>query len=221
MGISIWTSDEFASKCLGIISRKMPNIKLTYFDLKGRGETTRMLFGIGGVEFEDFRLKDGWQDLKPTTPWGSLPILEVDGVVFGQSKAGHRFAAKLTGMAGNTVVEASIADSLVDGTSDALDAVISIVYGDKEQKETKMAEYKEKTLPAMLEKFQNILNKNKESGFFVGKSMTWADIHFFVTFNMIKEICGGDILDSSADLKALMERIAADEKVKAYMEKTA
>lgn len=33
-----------------------PKYVLTYFDLRGRGEVTRLLFKVAGVEFEDKRL---------------------------------------------------------------------------------------------------------------------------------------------------------------------
>jgi len=33
-----------------------PKYVLTYFDIRGRGEVTRLLFKVAGVEFEDKRL---------------------------------------------------------------------------------------------------------------------------------------------------------------------
>ena len=48
------------------------------------------------------------------TPWGRLPILEVDGVVLGQSLAISRYAAKLAGIAGSDALEAAKYDAIVD-----------------------------------------------------------------------------------------------------------
>lgn len=55
--------------------------KLTYFDAPvSRGEECRLALHVAGVDFEDVRLKpDQWQALKPTTPFGSVPILEWPG----------------------------------------------------------------------------------------------------------------------------------------------
>jgi len=40
------------------------------------------------VEFEDIRVSfEDWQEMKPKTPFGQLPTLEVDGKVFAQSNA--------------------------------------------------------------------------------------------------------------------------------------
>ena len=45
----------------------MPTYKLTYFDMPGRAETTRMVFVIAGVPFEDKRIsQEEWKTLKPS-----------------------------------------------------------------------------------------------------------------------------------------------------------
>merc|ERR1711982_261013 len=55
-----------------------PKVKLTYFNLRGRAEPTRMLLAYGGIEYEDCRVTPGfvdpteWMALKPKTPYGSL-----------------------------------------------------------------------------------------------------------------------------------------------------
>ena len=53
--------------------------KLTYFDISGsRGEECRLALFLAGVEFEDNRIKGpDWPALKPKTPYGSMPILEL------------------------------------------------------------------------------------------------------------------------------------------------
>lgn len=55
--------------------------RLTYFDAPvSRGEECRLALHIGGVDFEDHRIKrEDWLALKPTTPFGSLPLLEMPG----------------------------------------------------------------------------------------------------------------------------------------------
>ena len=59
----------------------MSKPKLTYFDAPvSRGEECRLALHAGGVDFEDNRIKrDAWAALKPTTPFGSLPVFEVEG----------------------------------------------------------------------------------------------------------------------------------------------
>jgi len=59
----------------------MAKPKLTYFDFSGsRGEECRLALAVAGIDFEDDRLAPGtWPDVKDTTPFGSLPILEIEG----------------------------------------------------------------------------------------------------------------------------------------------
>ncbi|MBK9265839.1 MAG: glutathione S-transferase family protein [Polyangiaceae bacterium] len=68
----------------------MSKPKLTYFDIAAsRGEECRLALYAAGVDFEDNRIKrDAWMALKPTTPFGSLPVFEVEGhPPLGQSNA--------------------------------------------------------------------------------------------------------------------------------------
>jgi glutathione S-transferase len=69
----------------------MSKPKLTYFDAPvSRGEECRLAFTLAGVEFEDIRIKrEDWPALKPKTPFGGLPTLEIPGhpEVLAQSNA--------------------------------------------------------------------------------------------------------------------------------------
>ena len=59
----------------------MTKPKLIYFDAPvSRGEECRLALHLAGVEFEDVRIKPAdWPAMKPTTPYGSMPILELPG----------------------------------------------------------------------------------------------------------------------------------------------
>merc|ERR1712025_1348017 len=53
----------------------MPEVKLTYFNLRARGEPSRLLLAYGGIKYEDERIappwdaESTWSTLKPTTPF--------------------------------------------------------------------------------------------------------------------------------------------------------
>jgi glutathione S-transferase len=66
-----------------------PKIKLTYFDIEGAGEPTRLALALSETKYEDVRIKfPEWKDLKPKTPYGNLPVMEIDdGPVKTQSGA--------------------------------------------------------------------------------------------------------------------------------------
>lgn len=59
----------------------MPKPKLTYFDAPvSRGEECRLALHIAGIDFEDVRLKrEQWHAIKPKSPYGGLPFLELPG----------------------------------------------------------------------------------------------------------------------------------------------
>ena len=75
----------------------MPRLKLSYFDFQGgRGEPARLALAIGGIPFEDDRVSTDWAKRKGQTPFGSLPVLDVDGQIVTQSNAINRYVGKLT-----------------------------------------------------------------------------------------------------------------------------
>lgn len=59
----------------------MTKPRLIYFDAAvSRGEECRLALHCAGVEFEDARIaRAAWPALKPTMPFGALPVLELPG----------------------------------------------------------------------------------------------------------------------------------------------
>ena len=52
--------------------------KLTYFNIRGRGEFLRYMFAYAGQNYIDDRVEQAdWPKLKPTVPFGQIPILEI------------------------------------------------------------------------------------------------------------------------------------------------
>src|SRR5262245_53046036 len=80
----------------------MTKPKLTYFDIAAsRGEECRLALFLAGVDFDDHRIpRDGtWLTLKPTTPFGSLPTLELPGKpTLGQSNAILEYVGRSFGL---------------------------------------------------------------------------------------------------------------------------
>lgn len=59
----------------------MSKPRLVYFDAPiSRGEECRLALHVAGIDFEDVRIKrEEWPAIKPTMPYGSLPVLEIPG----------------------------------------------------------------------------------------------------------------------------------------------
>ena len=75
----------------------VPSITLRYFDIQGAAEKVRLAFVLGRIPFSDERVPfDQWGSVKPTTPYGQLPVMSIDGgEPIAQSDAMLRFAGKL------------------------------------------------------------------------------------------------------------------------------
>ncbi len=84
----------------------MSKPRLSYFDMPvSRGEECRLAFVIAGVDFDDHRIaRADWPAVKPTTPFGTVPVLEIEGhAPIGESNAilqyiGRRWGVHPTGL---------------------------------------------------------------------------------------------------------------------------
>lgn len=107
----------------------MPSYKLTYFDITGLAEIHRFLFAYGNIKYEDFRIQmDEWNALKPKTPFGKLPTLEIDGVVYHQSLAIARYLAKIVGIGGKNDMEDFLINIALDTVHDFRENTLKPIY---------------------------------------------------------------------------------------------
>ncbi|PAV65592.1 hypothetical protein WR25_12291 [Diploscapter pachys] len=147
----------------------MPSYKLYYCESRGLGEAPRQLFALAEVPFEDVRLTgEKFMDLKPTLPYGQLPVLEVDGVQIAQSAAIARFLGKKFGFAGKTEVEQAIVDGICDQWKDFYVETKPYFYGKlgiRPPGWEDVEKAKNEVLIPARDKFfgflKNLLNKNK------------------------------------------------------------
>jgi len=104
-------------------------MKLTYFNVRGLAETSRILLAIGKEEYEDFRYpldiidmsthemtKDEFDSDKSNgklvKSLNKVPFIEVDGVTIPQSKTIERFLARRFNMMGVNDVENAQIDAI-------------------------------------------------------------------------------------------------------------
>ena len=93
---------------------------LTYFDIRGRAECIRLLLEEVGLAYEDRRITNAeWQDLKPRTPFGQLPLLRLGDVELSQTMAILRHLARAHGLSGNTEAERTRCDIAIEAIRDA------------------------------------------------------------------------------------------------------
>jgi glutathione S-transferase len=199
------------------------NYKLTYFNYYGRGEAVRMLFALAGVEYEDRRIEvtgDDWKEFKPKTPFGQLPLLEIDGRVFCQSVAITRYLANKFGFAGKTELDKLQADMIVDCIMDLATPIEPIFDEEDETKKNELRKNYEGKLDKHLENLNKMLIANNDgNGFFVGDSMTWADLVWTTHSCFIYYMKYGLLVDKYPKLTAIRGRVEADLRLAEWISK--
>ncbi|CAI9723459.1 glutathione S-transferase 1 [Octopus vulgaris] len=200
----------------------MPTYKLTYFNGKGRAELTRLLFTAADVEFTDHRIDyyTDWPEIKPHTPNNQLPVLEIDDKhQIPQSLSIARYIAREYGLAGNGNLNQAYADSIVE-TFDDLHVEFGKTLNEKDEK--KKAEltlrFRKETLPRYLGNLEKALKRNNEgTGYFVGDSLTWADLQ---AFHILDITLGDDdeILKQYPKLEGLRQRIENLPRISIYLQ---
>ncbi|KAE8991455.1 hypothetical protein PF010_g18428 [Phytophthora fragariae] len=194
-----------------------PQLKLTYFDIKGRAELTRLIFHYGGVTFTDNRVaRADFPALKPTLPFGQVPALEVNGTSYAQSMAIARYAAKLSGLYPSDPVKALKVDMFSCSLGELVDAFIDIVFKtqDADKKAQKQKLFVDETAP----KFFTALEKLVEGKFILGDQVSYADIHLLdLVDNGIKWGIPSFTFEAFPKLADVVANVTADPKIAVYL----
>ncbi|ESO82572.1 hypothetical protein LOTGIDRAFT_134409 [Lottia gigantea] len=150
--------------------------RLHYFDFAGRAEIARLLFHGAEREFDDVRYTEKeWAEFKPKTPFGVLPVLEIDGKMFGESHAIYNYLAKQFGFYGNNNLEQLEIDVVMSLMKEMEPFILEAFFEtpDEKKKEELITRGFKENIPAYLRKNEKIM---QDSGYFVGDKLSLADI---------------------------------------------
>lgn len=199
----------------------MAELKLTYFDFHGgRGEPARIALSMGGIPFEDVRVKgDDWTRLKPNTPFGALPLLEKDGEILAQSNAINRYVGRLTNLYPSDPWQAALCDE----TMEAVEDLTGKIAATKEEKKAQRKALVEGPIPFYLTRLQQRLEAHG-GRYFAGDNLSVADLKVFVLIRHLKsgvlDHVPADLPDRNVPkLVEHYERIKNEPGVKAYYAK--
>jgi glutathione S-transferase len=160
----------------------MSKPKLTYFDAPvSRGEECRLALHVAGVDFEDVRIKrDEWAALKPTTPFGAMPVLEIEGhAPLGQSNAILVLIGRQHGRHPKDQFEAARHEAMMSHVED-LRAAVSPSLRIKDEDAKKKA--REELASTFLPTWAGYAEKQIGTGpFFGGDALQVVDLKLFVT----------------------------------------
>ncbi len=161
---------------------------LYYFSIPfWRAEVTRLALYMNDIEFVDHRISDTERDQFKKNgqlpngmiaPFRQLPVLEVDGKIVAQTGAIARFCGKLAGMyPSDNDFNAARVDQIIEAAQD-INYIVSISGREKNPEKKLLARERlaKLHLPKWFQFLENLLIENKESDWFVGNSMTIADL---------------------------------------------
>jgi len=198
---------------------KLPPLKLQYFKGRGRAEVSRLLLADKQVAFEDVRydFAADWPAVKPSTPYGQLPVLTVGSDVIPQSSAIERYLATACGMYTEDALENAKIDSIVEAMKDLSERWGKAYWADEKEKSTKLAHFWSDEFDkwtSMFERDFKAVDEGKE--YLRGVDLTLADLHFYALYTEL-QVHKKDCLSKSPLLTALFARIGERPHIKAWV----
>jgi len=154
----------------------MSKPRLIYFDAPvSRGEECRLALHLAGVDFDDVRVNPAdWPALKPKTPYGGLPVLELPGhPPLAHSNAILVLIGRRHGLHPTDDFEAARHEGMMQHVEDLRAAVSpTIRLGDAEKKAAREA-----LVAGFLPRWAEAAEKNIGSGpFFGGEKIHVVDL---------------------------------------------
>jgi glutathione S-transferase len=200
----------------------MPKLVLTYFDFDGsRGEAARLAMHLAGISFEDRRIATSdWARLRDTTPYQSLPMLEVDGKVVAQSNAINRYVGKLAGLYPKDDWQAALVDELMDAVEDISGRIGSTFALEGEAKKKAREALAAGSIAHFLKQFEARL-ASAGGEWFAENRLTVADLKCFLWVRWLRsgalDHIPANLVDEQAPLLAKhLERVTNHPKIAAY-----
>lgn len=203
-------------------AKRRSDMKLTfkYLDIKGLGEPIRLALTVGGLPFEDVRLSyDDVVALKGVagdltkhngSPFGQVPVLEIDGRPFGQSGALLRWVGRECGLYPSGMKQLRV-DMVEDTLADVRRVMAPNWYKNamarkpkdgKLPRSTMLSEQQvssvrwmvqEEYLPERMWQIERLLMEEKDpdaNGWFVcGKELSIADLSLYVMLEGLLGMC--------------------------------
>merc|ERR1711936_1039806 len=169
------------------IATTMPVLKLHYGPVPfWRAEVSRLALHLGNVPFED--CKNAFtEEFKKSgkAPFGSVPVLEVEmteggtvsSKIIAQTGAIARYCGKQGGFyPRDDDFAAAKIDEIIDTATDITNALGKTFRMEEEEKKAARVVLATVTLPKYFAALEKMMTENGSTGFYVGKSMTIADL---------------------------------------------
>ena len=200
----------------------MTQFKLIYFDFDGgRAESIRLAFHIGGIDFEDIRLKfPEFREAQPSFRFHALPVLEIDSQPITQSNAQLRHVGKLAGLYPTDDLQALYCDEAMGAVEDVGHAVGKTLGLQGDALKQAREEFVQGRLATYIKGLDELLARGGGQ-FFADGRMTVADLKVFVETRTLAKgtldhVPTNIVEELAPALAEHRERIANDPRVVAY-----
>jgi len=196
-------------------------MKMTYFGGRGRGEILRLCLAYGKKQYTDDRITfEQWPGLKPNTPLGGLPVLEVGGKAYSQGLALAIFLGRECGLYTSSNVDNLMIDQILMCREDILVPEAKIKFEkDPAKRDEILKGYESDLYPKFLGFFNKVIKENPaKSGYAVGKKISLADLVIFDVTEWINDT-KAEVLQPYPELRALRAKVAATDGIKQWLAK--
>jgi len=198
-------------------------IHLLYFPAAGRAEAIRVAAHIGGVDFVDETVDfQGWGAKKSSTPFGSIPVLTVDGKQLAQTNSILRYVGRLGHLYPHEDAWASAkVDELLDAVEDHFGVFFGVMFAQGLNAEQQKAKYEELTkeggsIHTWAHNVDKVIGHNGGSHA-VGNSITIADCKLASAVDNWKAPgFPHNFVDHFPHIKKSVESVTSHPKVHAY-----
>ncbi|KAE9552095.1 hypothetical protein FO519_004675 [Halicephalobus sp. NKZ332] len=162
-------------------------VKYTFLYFKSNGRTAgiKLMLDYLKVPFEEKNFEHSeWPAIKPTTPFGQVPVLYVDDdkLVLPETLAIYRYLASKHGAVPDSLEDRALCDAYADHVQDYMSKIVLFILAIFEKKpKERILEYREDASKFLQERLFPDLQKQLEkngTGWMVGGKPTWLD--FFV-----------------------------------------
>lgn len=200
----------------------MTRYKLTYFDIDGgRAEPIRIAFHAAGIDFEDNRISFAeFGEMRSTTRFNSVPVLEIDGAQVTQSNAMSRYVGKMAGLYPVDDLQALYCDEVLGALEDLSNRIVRTFGLPEDELKAAREELVDGWLTTFLRGLDQLLIRGGGE-YFANNQLTVADLRAFVQSRSlgsgILDYVPKDIVQQVAPgLFQHQERISVDPRVVAY-----
>ncbi|PAA87606.1 hypothetical protein BOX15_Mlig015681g2 [Macrostomum lignano] len=188
--------------------------ELTYFPVKGLGNMIRLILEDQCIEYK-FNLitKDTWAEVKPTMPFGQLPVLTINGKTkISQSHTIARYLGREHGLMGSNNIEQAQIEMWIDQTIDIRTKFLRMIYENYDAGKQPFLE----SVPALLEPFEKQLASQEDKTHLLLGKITLVDYIFFDLLLALVAL-SPSCTDSLPSVKAFYEAFGGREKIAAFL----